>query len=85
MVRNEQKKDQFEKYCHTPLNIRIQLVFWWTSSQQHFATLTLKFLLNPITNETMTNLQNTVKRRGIVAVRKCFAADHQCDVLELLV
>ena len=71
-------------YCHTPLNIRIHLVFWWISSKRHFATLTLKFLLNPITKETMTNLQNTVKRRGIIVVRKCFAADHQCDVLELL-
>ena len=52
--------------------------------KRHFRTLTLKLLLNPITKETMTNLQNTVKRRGIIVVRKCFAADHQCDVLELL-
>ena len=78
------KKDQCAKYCHAPLNIRIHLVFWWISPKRHFATLTLKFLLNPITKETMTNLQNTVKRRGIIVVRKCFAADHQCDVLELL-
>ena len=83
--RYDQKKEQFAMYCHTSLNIRIHLDFWWISSKQHFATLTLKFLLNPITKETMTNLQNTVKRRGIVVVRKCFAADHQCDVLELLV
>ena len=82
--RYDQKKEQFAMYCHTSLNIRIHLVFWWISSKQHFATLTLKFLLNPITKETMTNLQNTVKRRGIIVVRKCFAADHQCDVLELL-
>ena len=75
----------YANYCHTPLNIRIHLVFWWISSKRHFATLTLKFLLNPITKETMSNLQNTVKRREIIVVRKCFAADHQCDVLELLV
>ena len=36
--------------------------FWCLSSKRHFGTLTLKFLLNPITKETMTNLQNTVKR-----------------------
>ena len=82
--RYDQKKEQCAKYCHAPLNIRIHLVFWWISPKRHFATLTLKFLLNPITKETMTNLQNTVKRRGIIVVRKCFAADHQCDVLELL-
>ena len=62
--RQDQKYDQFAKYCYTPLNIRIHLVFWWISSQRHFGTLTLKFLLNPITKETMTNLQNTVKRLG---------------------
>ena len=69
--RYDQKKDQCAKYCHAPLNIRIHLVFWWISPKRHFATLTLKFLLNPITKETMTNLQNTVKRRGIIVVRKC--------------
>ena len=63
---NDQKKDQFAKYCYTPLNIRIHVVFWWISSKRHFATLSLKFLLNPITKETMSNLQNTVKRRGII-------------------
>ena len=30
----------------------------------------------------MTNLQNTVKRLKIIVLRKYFAADHQCDVLE---
>ena len=34
-------------------------------SNRHFKTLTLKFLLNGITKETMTSLQNTVKRHGI--------------------
>ena len=32
----------------------------------------------------MTNLQNTVKRRGIIVLRKCFAADYQCDILHVL-
>ena len=32
----------------------------------------------------MTNLQNTVKRLGIIVFRKYFAADHQGDILELL-
>ena len=31
----------------------------------------------------MTNLQNTVKRLKIIVFRKYFAADHQCDILEL--
>ena len=31
----------------------------------------------------MTNLQNTVKRRGIIVLRKCFAADYQCDILHV--
>ena len=60
------------------------LVFWCLSSKRHFATLTLKFLLNPNTKETMPNLQNTVKLLGIIVLRKCFAADEQSDVLELL-
>ena len=32
----------------------------------------------------MTNLQNTVKRRGIIVFRKYFAADYQCDILDVL-
>ena len=76
-----QKDDQFAKYCHTPLNPRFHLVFRCLSSNRHFWTVTLKFLLNPVTKETMTNLQNTVKRLGIIVFRKCF---HQSDVLELL-
>ena len=51
------------KYCHTLL--RIHRVIWCLLSNRHFKTLTLKFLLNAITKETMTNLQNTVKRHGI--------------------
>ena len=80
----DQKGDKFAKYCQTPLSLRFHLVFWCLSSNRHFGTLTLKFLLNPITKETMTNLQNTVKRLGIIVFSKCFAADHQSDVLELL-
>ena len=83
--RYDQKDDKFAKYCHTPLNLRIYLVFWCFLSNRHFGTLTLKFLFNPITNETMTNLQNTVKRLGIIVFRKCFAAHHQSDILDFLV
>ena len=74
--RQDQKDDQCAKYCHTPLNLRIHLVFWCLSSNRHFGTLTLKLLLNPITKEKMTNLQNIVKRLGIIVFRKFFAADH---------
>ena len=71
-------------YCQTPLTLRFHLVFWCLSSNRHFGTLTLKFLLNRITKETINKLQNTVKRLGIIVFRKCFAADHQSDILELL-
>ena len=74
--RQDQKDDQCARYCHTPRNLRIHLVFWSFSSKRHFGTLTLKFLFNPITKEAMTNLQNTVKRLGIIVFRKSFAADH---------
>ena len=37
-----------------------------------------------MTKETMTNLQNTVKRLKIIVFMKYFAADRQCDILELL-
>ena len=50
--------------------------FLCLSSIRYFRTLTLKFLLNLITKETMTNLQSTFKRLGIIVFRKCFAADH---------
>ena len=83
-ARCDQKDDHIAKYCHTPRDLRIHLVFLCLSSIRYFGTLTLKFLLNPITKETMTNLQNTVKRLGIIVFRKCFAADHQSDILELL-
>ena len=82
--RSDQKDDQFAKYCHTPLNLRFHLVFWWLSSNRHFGTLSLKIWLKPITKEKMTNLQNTVKRLRIIVFRKCFAADHQSYILELL-
>ena len=82
--RQHQKDDQFAKYSHTSLSLRFHLVFWCLSSNQHFGPATFKFLLNPITKETMTNLQNTVKRRGIIVFRKYFAADYQCDILDVL-
>ena len=64
---------------------RLSIVgFWCFLLKGHFGTLTLKFLLNPITKETMTNLQNTVKRLKIIVFRKYFAADHKFDILELL-
>ena len=80
----DQKDDQFAKCCHTPLNPCFHWFFWRLSSNRHFATLNLKFLSKPITKETMNNLQNTLKRLGIIIFRKCFAADHQSDILELL-
>ena len=83
-TRSDQKDDQCAKYCHTPLNFCIHLVFWCLSSKGRFGTLTLKFLFNPMTKETMTNLQNTVKRLKIIVSMKYFAADRQCDILELL-
>ena len=64
--RYDQKDDQFAEYCHTPINLRFHLVFWCLSSNRHFGTLTLKFLLNPITKETMNNLKNTVTRLKII-------------------
>ena len=72
----DQKGDKFAKYCQTPLSLRFHLVFWCLSSNRRFGTLTLKLLLNPITKEKMTNLQNIVKRLGIIVFRKFFAADH---------
>ena len=34
--------------------------------------------------ETMTNLQNIVNCLGIIVLRKCFAADYQSDILEIV-
>ena len=64
--RYDQKDDQFASTVTRPLNLRIYLVFWRLSTIRHFGTHTLKFLLNPITNETMTNSQNTLKRFGTI-------------------
>ena len=75
---------QLARYCHTPLNVCFHLVFWCLSSKRHFGTLTLKFLLNPITKDMMINLQDTVKRHGIIVFRKCFPADHLTEILEFL-
>ena len=43
-----QKDFQFARYCHTPLNLRIQLVFWCLSSNRRFGTLTFKFYWTPL-------------------------------------
>ena len=83
-TRQDQKDDQCAKYSYTPFNLRIHLVLLFLSSNRHFGTLTLKVLFNPITKKTMTNLQNIVQSIGIVVFRKCFAADYQSAVLELL-
>ena len=75
--RYDQKDDQFAKYCHTPLNLRIYLVFWCLSLNHHFGTYTIKFLGDPIIKETMFNLQNTVKRLGIIVLCYSYSAYHQ--------
>ena len=78
------KDGRFAKFCHTPLNRRFYLVIWCLSSESHFGALSMKFSLHRIAAQTMTYLQNTIKRPGIIVASKCFAADHQCDILELL-
>ena len=78
------KKKQFAKYCHTPLNIRVHLVFWWISSKRHFGALTLKFFLNPITKETMTNLQNTVTRLLFTVFRSSVFTNRVSKILKSL-
>ena len=83
-TRQDQKDDQCAKQCQTSFNLRIHIVLLFLSSNRHFGTLTLKLLFNPITKKTMTNFQNIVKSLGIVVFRKCFAADYQSAVLELL-
>ena len=82
--RLDQKDDQCARYCHTRFNLQIHLVLLCLSLKRHFGTLALKILFNPITKEMMTNLQNTIKRFGIIVFRKCFATDHHSAVLELL-
>ena len=82
--RYDQKDDVIAKYCHKLCNLRIHLVFLCLSSNRYFGTLTLKFLLNPITKQTITNLQNTVKRLGIIVFWKCFVADHYSEILDFL-
>ena len=43
-----------------------------------------KILAESITKQTITNLQNTVTRLGIIVFSKCFCADHQGVIFELL-
>ena len=80
--RYDQEDDKFAKYSHTPLNVRFHLVFWCLLSNPHFGRFTLKFLLNPITKEAMTNLQNTITRLEIIVFWKSFAIDHQSHILK---
>ena len=50
----DQKDDHIAKYCHKSRHLRVHLVFLCLSSNRCFGTLTLKYLLNPIINETMS-------------------------------
>ena len=75
--------DRTQRSLHY-FNLRIQLRLLFLSWNRHLGTLALKFLFNFTTRETMTNLQNTVKRLGTIVFRKCFAADHHSNILELL-
>ena len=84
LIMTQLKDGRFAKFCHTPLNHRFHLVIWCLSSERHFGAVTVKFSLNCITAQKMNNLQNTVKRFRIIVFRKCFAADHQSDILDLL-
>ena len=81
--RYHQKDDQFAKYCHASQS-SYSLSFLVPFIKPTFWALTLNFLLNLVTKESMTNLQTTVKRLGNILFRKCFAADHQSDIFELL-
>ena len=87
--RYDEKDDQFadashasqSHASHTPLNLRIHLVFWCFLLNRHFGTLTC---LNPITNQTMTNLQNIVTRLRIIVLSYSYSAYHQNDTLKVL-
>ena len=56
------KDGRFEEFCHTSLNYRFHLVILHFSLKRPFGAVSVKFSLNRITAQTMTNLQNTVKR-----------------------
>ena len=51
------------------LNHRFYLVIWCLSSETHFGAVSVKFLLNRIAAQKMTNLQNNVRRLVIIVVR----------------
>ena len=80
-----QKDDQFAEYCHTPLSLPFHLVFWCLSSNRHFGTLTLKFLLNPVTKESMTNMQNTLTPRNhrFEEVFCCWSSERHFEILTI--
>ena len=82
--RYDQNDDQFAKYCHTALNLRFHFIFWCLSTKRHFGTLPLKFLLNPIEKETVTNSQNTVRRLIIIVLSLSYYAYHQSVSFKLL-
>ena len=82
--RYDKKDDQFPKYCHTPLNLRFHLVIWCLSSERHFGAVSVKFSLNRITAQKMTNLQNTVRRLIIIVLSLSYDAYHQSVTFKLL-
>ena len=79
--RYDQKDDHFAKFCHTPLNHRFHLVIWCLSSERHFGAVSVKFSLNRITAQKMTNLQNTVRRLIIIVLSLSYDAYHQSVTL----
>ena len=93
------KDGRFAKFCHTPLNCRFLLVIKRFSFGRPFRAVSVKFSLNRITAQNMTNLQNTVKHLLIIVLAICkkdftrlwifvlilfFGAFHHSHILELL-
>ena len=58
------------------------LVFWCLSSKRHFATLTLKFLLNPNTKETMPNF-STPRNHRFKEVFCCWSSERRFGALNV--
>ena len=63
---------KFPKFCHRPLNHRFHLVISFCSWYLHFLAFTVKFSLNPITAQKITNFQNTVRRLKIILLSLFF-------------
>ena len=68
----------------TPQIYFFYLVLWLLSSRRHFIGLTFKYSVNPITNQKMLNLENTVTRLKSIVLSKTYGADHASDTLDLL-